>query len=65
MGVGKRTIYSECDGWAAKDWSNVAKKGQVFVMELELKKLYETVTSIHDNIIFMKENQKCRSSIEH
>ncbi|KAA8530394.1 hypothetical protein F0562_005103 [Nyssa sinensis] len=41
-------------GVAAKDWSKVAKKGQVQVMELELKKLYDTVTSIHDEMFYLR-----------
>ncbi|WJZ81174.1 hypothetical protein VitviT2T_001028 [Vitis vinifera] len=41
-------------GVAAKDWSNVAKKGQVDVMELELKKLYDTVTSIHEEMFYLR-----------
>ncbi|XP_061370894.1 transmembrane emp24 domain-containing protein p24delta9-like isoform X2 [Gastrolobium bilobum] len=45
-------------GVAAKDWSNVAKKGQVDVMELELKKLYETVTSIHDEMFYLREREE-------
>ncbi|TYI83974.1 hypothetical protein E1A91_D05G332000v1 [Gossypium mustelinum] len=40
-------------GVQAKDWSNVAKKGQVDVMELELKKLYDTVTSIHEEMFYL------------
>ncbi|KAJ7953856.1 Transmembrane emp24 domain-containing protein [Quillaja saponaria] len=45
-------------GVAAKDWSNVAKKGQVDVMELELKKLYDTVTSIHDEMFYLREREE-------
>lgn len=45
-------------GVAAKDWSNVAKKGQVDVMELELKKLYETVSSIHDEMFYLREREE-------
>ncbi|KAF7123834.1 hypothetical protein RHSIM_Rhsim12G0079100 [Rhododendron simsii] len=37
-------------GVAAKDWTNVAKKGSIDAMEIELKKLYETVSSIHDEM---------------
>ncbi|KAL2946693.1 hypothetical protein AAZX31_20G028700 [Glycine max] len=42
-------------GVAAKDWSNVAKKGQVDVMELELKKLQDTVSSIHEEMFYLRE----------
>lgn len=45
-------------GVAAKDWPNVAKKGQVDVMELELKKLQDTVTSIHDEMFFLREREE-------
>ncbi|XP_061365948.1 transmembrane emp24 domain-containing protein p24delta9-like [Gastrolobium bilobum] len=41
-------------GVAAKDLSMVAKKGQIEVMEFELKKLYETVTSIHDEMFYLR-----------
>ncbi|CAI9767770.1 unnamed protein product [Fraxinus pennsylvanica] len=51
-------------GVAAKDWSNVAKKGQIEVMELELKKLFDTVTSIHDEMFYLREGRlKCKLSI--
>ncbi|KAJ7974372.1 Transmembrane emp24 domain-containing protein [Quillaja saponaria] len=45
-------------GVAAKDWSNVAKKGQVEVMEFELKKLYDTVASIHDEMFYLREREE-------
>ncbi|WCJ25702.1 emp24/gp25L/p24 family/GOLD family protein [Euphorbia peplus] len=45
-------------GVAAKDWSDVAKKGQIEIMELELKKLYDTVTSIHDEIFYLREREE-------
>uniref|UniRef100_A0A803R9Q3 GOLD domain-containing protein n=1 Tax=Cannabis sativa TaxID=3483 RepID=A0A803R9Q3_CANSA len=45
-------------GVAAKDWSNVAKKGSVDVMELELKKLYDTVTSIHEEMFYLREREE-------
>ncbi|KAK6924860.1 GOLD domain [Dillenia turbinata] len=44
-------------GVAAKDWSNVAKKGQIDVMELEVKKLYDTVTSIHEEMFYLRGRQ--------
>ncbi|XP_050271644.1 transmembrane emp24 domain-containing protein p24delta7-like [Quercus robur] len=55
------TVTIEFDwrtGVAAKDWSNVAKKGQVETMELELKKLYDTVTSIHDEMFYLREREE-------
>ncbi|CAL5325851.1 unnamed protein product [Camellia sinensis] len=45
-------------GVAARDWSKVAKKGQIEVMELELKRLYETVTSIHDEMFYLREREE-------
>ncbi|KAK4604131.1 hypothetical protein RGQ29_012587 [Quercus rubra] len=45
-------------GVAAKDWSNVAKKGQVETMELELKKLYDTVASIHEEMFYLREREE-------
>ncbi|XP_059451637.1 transmembrane emp24 domain-containing protein p24delta9-like [Corylus avellana] len=45
-------------GVAAKDWSKVAKKGQIEVMELELKKLFDTVTSIHDEMFYLREREE-------
>ncbi|KAF5748963.1 transmembrane emp24 domain-containing protein p24delta9 [Tripterygium wilfordii] len=44
-------------GLHAKDWSNVARKGQIEVMELELKKLYDTVISIHDEMFYLRERE--------
>ncbi|PKA59444.1 Transmembrane emp24 domain-containing protein p24delta9 [Apostasia shenzhenica] len=54
------TITVEFDwrtGVAAKDWTNVAKKGQIDVMELELKKLEDTVKSIHDEMFYLRERE--------
>ncbi|XP_020240321.1 transmembrane emp24 domain-containing protein p24delta9 [Cajanus cajan] len=45
-------------GVAAKDWSKVAKKGQIEVMEFELKKLYDTVQSIHDEMYYLREREE-------
>ncbi|KAK0573481.1 hypothetical protein LWI29_008622 [Acer saccharum] len=45
-------------GVHAKDWTNVAKKGSVDVMELELKKLYDTVTSIHQEMFLLREREE-------
>ncbi|CAH1431554.1 unnamed protein product [Lactuca virosa] len=44
-------------GLAAKDWSNVAKKGSVDAMELELKKLADFVTSIHEEMFYLRERE--------
>ncbi|PRQ53513.1 hypothetical protein RchiOBHm_Chr2g0167341 [Rosa chinensis] len=45
-------------GVEAKDWSKVAKKGQIEMMELELKKLFDTVTSIHDEMFYLREREE-------
>ncbi|GAV57107.1 EMP24_GP25L domain-containing protein [Cephalotus follicularis] len=44
-------------GVHAKDWSNVAKKGSLSVMEFELKKMYDTVNSIHEEMSFLRERE--------
>ncbi|KAJ6312150.1 hypothetical protein OIU77_013826 [Salix suchowensis] len=41
-------------GVAAKDWTNVAKKGSVDVMELELKKMYDTVNSVQEEMNYLR-----------
>ncbi|KAL6547067.1 hypothetical protein OROMI_022788 [Orobanche minor] len=45
-------------GVAAKDWANVAKKGSVELMELELKKMFDTVQSIHDEMFYLREREE-------
>ncbi|KAK4785569.1 hypothetical protein SAY86_002258 [Trapa natans] len=45
-------------GITTRDWSNVAKKGQVDMMELELKKLQDTISSIHDEMFYLREREK-------
>ncbi|KAH6763110.1 emp24/gp25L/p24 family/GOLD family protein [Perilla frutescens var. hirtella] len=45
-------------GVAAKDWTNVAKKGSVAAMEIELKQMHDTVQSIHDEIYYLREREK-------
>ncbi|KAK9051011.1 hypothetical protein SSX86_027636 [Deinandra increscens subsp. villosa] len=44
-------------GVAAKDWSNVAKKGSVDAMEYELKKLADTITSIQDEMFYLRDRE--------
>ncbi|KAF9663760.1 hypothetical protein SADUNF_Sadunf17G0085600 [Salix dunnii] len=41
-------------GVAAKDWSKIAKKEKVEVMEIELKKLLDTVTSINEEMFHLR-----------
>ncbi|XP_071736513.1 transmembrane emp24 domain-containing protein p24delta9-like [Rutidosis leptorrhynchoides] len=45
-------------GVAAKDWSNVAKKTSVDTMEMELKKLEDTITSIHEEMFYLRERER-------
>ncbi|XP_047317274.1 transmembrane emp24 domain-containing protein p24delta9-like [Impatiens glandulifera] len=45
-------------GVAAKDWTNVAKKGSVDSMEFELKKLQEMITSIHEEMFYLREREE-------
>uniref|UniRef100_A0A2P2QMC0 Transmembrane emp24 domain-containing protein 10 n=1 Tax=Rhizophora mucronata TaxID=61149 RepID=A0A2P2QMC0_RHIMU len=45
-------------GMAAKDWSNVAKKGSVEVMELELKKMYDNVMAIQEEMYYLREREE-------
>ncbi|XP_068642877.1 transmembrane emp24 domain-containing protein p24delta9-like [Aristolochia californica] len=55
------TITVEFDwktGVAAKDWSNVAKKGKIDVMELELRKLEDTIKSIHEEMFYLREREE-------
>ncbi|KAJ8774558.1 hypothetical protein K2173_017004 [Erythroxylum novogranatense] len=45
-------------GVAAKDWTSVAKKGSVEAMELELKKLYDSVIEIQDEMYYLREREE-------
>ncbi|KAL0385894.1 UNVERIFIED_CONTAM: Transmembrane emp24 domain-containing protein p24delta9 [Sesamum radiatum] len=45
-------------GVAAKDWTNVAKKGSVELMELELKKMFDVVQSIHDEMYYLRAREE-------
>ncbi|WMV22678.1 hypothetical protein MTR67_016063 [Solanum verrucosum] len=45
-------------GVAAKDWTNVAKKGSVDLMELELKKMHEHIKNIHDEMFYLREREE-------
>ncbi|KAL5659481.1 hypothetical protein ACJX0J_032644, partial [Zea mays] len=52
------TIGFEFDwrsGVSAKDYPSVAKKGKVDMMELELKKLEETIKNIHEEMFYLRE----------
>ncbi|XP_047957851.1 transmembrane emp24 domain-containing protein p24delta9-like [Salvia hispanica] len=45
-------------GIAAKEWSSVAKKGSVELMEIELKKMLDTVQTIHDEMFYLREREE-------
>ncbi|XP_074274595.1 transmembrane emp24 domain-containing protein p24delta9-like [Silene latifolia] len=45
-------------GVAAKDWGSVAKKGSIDLMELELKKLLDTVNSIHEEMFYLRDREE-------
>ncbi|KAK6133656.1 hypothetical protein DH2020_032566 [Rehmannia glutinosa] len=45
-------------GVAAKDWTSVAKKSSVELMEIELKKMFDTVQSIHDEMFYLREREE-------
>ncbi|KAL9666461.1 hypothetical protein QQ045_000794 [Rhodiola kirilowii] len=45
-------------GMEAKDWTNVAKKGSVDAMELELKRLFDAVTSIHEEMFYLRDREE-------
>ncbi|XP_062211401.1 transmembrane emp24 domain-containing protein p24delta9-like [Phragmites australis] len=55
------TVAFEFDwrsGVSTKDWGTVAKKGQVDMMELELKKLEDTIKSIHEEMFYLREREE-------
>ncbi|KAF2590357.1 hypothetical protein F2Q70_00040073 [Brassica cretica] len=45
-------------GVHSKDWPNVAKRSQVENMESEVKKLFDTVTSIHDEMFYLRDREE-------
>uniref|UniRef100_A0A0E0D1D9 GOLD domain-containing protein n=1 Tax=Oryza meridionalis TaxID=40149 RepID=A0A0E0D1D9_9ORYZ len=45
-------------GVSARDWTNVAKKGQVDMMEVELKKLEDTIKSIHEEMFYLRAREE-------
>ncbi|XP_047172706.1 transmembrane emp24 domain-containing protein p24delta7-like [Vigna umbellata] len=44
-------------GVAAKDWNNGGRKNHIDEMEMELKKLNDAVTSIHDEMFYLRERE--------
>ncbi|KAK9698341.1 hypothetical protein RND81_08G097100 [Saponaria officinalis] len=45
-------------GVDAKDWHNVARKGRVDLLNLELKRLYDIVVSIHEEMFYLREREE-------
>ncbi|KAL8144399.1 hypothetical protein V2J09_017431 [Rumex salicifolius] len=45
-------------GVDSRDWSNVARKGHIDVMELELKKMEQTIKNIHDEMFYLREREE-------
>ncbi|PUZ40920.1 hypothetical protein GQ55_9G461400 [Panicum hallii var. hallii] len=45
-------------GVSARDWSTVAKKGQVETMEVELRKLEDTIKSINEEMFYLREREE-------
>ncbi|KAM7250336.1 hypothetical protein ACFE04_022219 [Oxalis oulophora] len=45
-------------GIHAKDWGNVAKKGNIELMEIELKKMTEQVSGIHEDMYYLREREE-------
>ncbi|KAL3525908.1 hypothetical protein ACH5RR_014280 [Cinchona calisaya] len=43
---------------AKDDWTKVAKKGQLQVMEIELDKLYDTAILIHEEMFYLREREE-------
>ncbi|XP_010514094.1 PREDICTED: transmembrane emp24 domain-containing protein p24delta8 [Camelina sativa] len=45
-------------GVLSKEWTNVAKKSQVLMMEYEVKNLMDTVNSIHEEMYHLREREE-------
>ncbi|XP_010502341.1 PREDICTED: transmembrane emp24 domain-containing protein p24delta8-like [Camelina sativa] len=45
-------------GVHSKEWTNVAKKSQVLMMDYEVKKLMDTVNSIHEEMYYLREREE-------
>ncbi|CAH2045640.1 unnamed protein product [Thlaspi arvense] len=42
----------------SKDWSKLAKKSQVEMMELSVKGLFETINSIHEEMFYLRRSEE-------
>ncbi|CAI0454106.1 unnamed protein product [Linum tenue] len=45
-------------GVEARDWSNVAKKGNIEAMEIELRKLSVTVRNVHAEMYYLRDREE-------
>ncbi|CAO2816323.1 unnamed protein product [Amaranthus hypochondriacus] len=45
-------------GVDAKDWFNVARKGQIDLLDTELRRLFVTVKSIHEEMFYLREREE-------
>ncbi|CAN8255434.1 unnamed protein product [Cochlearia groenlandica] len=45
-------------GVEAKDWTNIAKRGQINMLEVEVRKLLDVTDSIHDEIFQLRERER-------
>ncbi|XP_021741029.1 transmembrane emp24 domain-containing protein p24delta7-like [Chenopodium quinoa] len=45
-------------GIDARDWYNVARKGQIDLVDVELRKLYDSVKSIHEEMFYLREREE-------
>ncbi|KMT17334.1 hypothetical protein BVRB_2g040260 [Beta vulgaris subsp. vulgaris] len=45
-------------GIDVSEWYNVARKGQIDLLDIEVKRLYDTVKSIHDEMYYLREREE-------
>ncbi|KAI5069490.1 hypothetical protein GOP47_0015791 [Adiantum capillus-veneris] len=45
-------------GVAAKDWASIAKREKIEGMELELRKLEDSVQAIHDEMLYLRQREE-------
>ncbi|CAA7051890.1 unnamed protein product [Microthlaspi erraticum] len=45
-------------GVEAKDWANIAKRGQINMLEVEVRKLLDVTESIHDEMFQLRERER-------
>ncbi|KAL1223387.1 Transmembrane emp24 domain-containing protein p24delta11 [Cardamine amara subsp. amara] len=45
-------------GVEAKDWTNIAKRGQINMLEVEVRKLIDVTDSIHDEMFLFRERER-------